>query len=595
MSNEKRSNIDNNYKWDLKKIYDSKEKLEEDINKVKNLSNKFLTYKGTILKNSNILYDSITIYYEINRILEKLIVYSNLKYHEDMQVSDSKILTTTIDKLSDEIVAKISFFIPELLKEDYKKIKQFIKENKKLKEYEFPLTEAFREKKYILDEKSEAMMARLGEVFNVSNDVFETLDVVDLKFQDLKINGKMLPLNQSNFGVYLKDHNRKIRQQAFENYYEEYIKHKNTLAATLYGNIKTNFFIANERGYKSPLQMALYNDNISETLYNNLINKVNSRIDLSYRYILLKKKILKLDELHMYDISAPLVKDNDKKYSYEAAIELVKSALAPLGEEYIDDLTKIINSNCIDVFHNENKQTGAYSWGCYDSDPYVLLNFEGTFYDASIIAHELGHSMHSYYSHKNNNYPVANYTIFLAEIASTVNEILLNKYCSEHAKTKKEKLYYLYNLLEIFRTTLIRQTMFAEFERDLYNMEQTGKILTEEVISNTYYNLNKKYYGKDIISDEQIKMEWARISHFYSGFYVYKYATGISIACRIVKDILSGKDKALENYLLFLKSGGSDYSLNILKKVGIDIENDDTIDKALDLFEETLDKFEENL
>ena len=292
----------------------------------------------------------------------------------------------------------------------------------------------------------------------------------------------------------------------------------------------------------------------------------------------------------MYDIYVPLVY-HDKKYTFESAIEIVKKALAPLGDNYIKDLTEIINSNCIDVYHNRNKQTGAYSWGSYDTLPYVLLNFEGTFNDVSTIAHELGHSMHSYYSKKNNPYQTSSYTIFLAEIASTVNEILLNKYMYNNSTTKEEKLYYLNNLLEMLRTTLIRQTMFAEFEKTLYDKEQNGTILTEEEISNTYLELNKKYYGNDIISDEEIRLEWARISHFYKGFYVYKYATGISIACKIVSDILENKEGALENYMKLLKSGGSDYSLNLLKLANVDIANDDTIDKALDLFDETIEEF----
>ena len=340
--------------------------------------------------------------------------------------------------------------------------------------------------------------------------------------------------------------------------------------------------------------MYLKGENITEDIYNNLINKVNERINISHKYIDLRKKVLNLDELHMYDIYVPLV-DLNKKYTFEESLEIVKKALAPLGEKYISDLTELINSNCIDVYHNKNKQTGAYSWGSYDTLPYVLLNFEGTFNDVSTIAHELGHSMHSLYSKTNNPYHDSQYTIFLAEIASTVNEILLNKYMFNNSKTKEEKQFYLNNLLEMLRTTLIRQTMFAEFVKDMYEKEASGTILTEEEISNAYLELNKKYYGEDIISDDEIRLEWARISHFYKGFYVYKYATGISIACRIVHDILENKEGALENYIKLLSSGGSDYSLNLLKLVNIDIASDDTIDKALDLFDETIDEFLKNL
>lgn len=590
MEEKLRCDIKDNYKWDLEKIYKNEEEIEKDIAYVKEECNNLLKYKGILCNDSNTLYDAITTYYKISRTLDKLVVYSNMKYHEDMALSRSKITVSKIDKLNDDIASKLSFFTPELLKQDKKIIDKYIEKNDKLKEYKFVLDDVFHEKPYILSAEKESMMARLGEVFNNPTDIYETLDAVDVKFKDFTVDGKTYPLNQSNYTVYLKDYNREIREKAFHNFYETYNDYKNTFASVLYGNIKTNFFISNERGYKSPLHMYLYQENIDEAIYDRLIKKVNERIDISYKYIKLRKKVLNLDELHMYDIYVPLVY-HDKKYTFESAIEIVKKALAPLGDNYIKDLTEIINSNCIDVYHNRNKQTGAYSWGSYDTLPYVLLNFEGTFNDVSTIAHELGHSMHSYYSKKNNPYQTSSYTIFLAEIASTVNEILLNKYMYNNSTTKEEKLYYLNNLLEMLRTTLIRQTMFAEFEKTLYDKEQNGTILTEEEISNTYLELNKKYYGNDIISDDEIRLEWARISHFYKGFYVYKYATGISIACKIVSDILENKEGALENYMKLLKSGGSNYSLELLKLANVDIANDDTIDKALDLFDETIEEF----
>ena len=305
-----------------------------------------------------------------------------------------------------------------------------------------------------------------------------------------------------------------------------------------------------------------------------------------------RKEVLNLEEVHMYDVYAPLVKNITKDYTYEEGKELVLKALEPLGSTYISDLKEIFNSNCIDVYNNENKRSGAYSWGSYDTLPYVLLNYEGKFTDVSTIAHELGHSMHSFYSHKNREYHDSGYPIFLAEIASTVNEIFLNKYCSLHAETKEEKAFFLNNLLENLRTTLIRQTMFAEFELIIHDLEEKGEVLTEELLSETYLDLNKKYFP-GAVSDDLIKLEWARIPHFYTSFYVYKYATGISVACKIVSDILNKKEKALENYMKFLSSGGSDFPLEILKKTGIDIANDDTIDKALEMFRDTLNEFKE--
>lgn len=589
-----RCEVDKCYKWDLEKIYKTVEDIDKDKQKVEDSVISLLNYKGHLCDSSDNLYNALKLYFEIERTLDKLIVYSNMKLHEDMSLSSSRTIASKYDKFLDEVSSQISFFSVELLKNDESLIKKYIKEDERLKEYEFSIEQVFRDKPYILNEEQEKMMASLGEVLNTPTEIYETLDTTSLSFDDFYINNEKYSLNQSNYTLYLRDDNREIRKKAFLNYYKEYKKMKDTLSSVLYGNIKANFFISKQRGYKSPLEMYLYAENIPTSLYEKLIKEVSNRIDVSYKYIALRKKVLNLDEMHMYDIYVPLVK-YDKKYTYEEALDIVKEALKPLGDTYIKDLNNIISSSCIDVYHNKNKQTGAYSWGCYDTLPYVLLNFEGTFNDVSTLAHELGHSMHSYYSKINNPYQDASYTIFLAEVASTVNEILLNKYMYKNAKTKNEKLYFLNNLLEMLRTTLIRQTMFAEFEKTLYDMENNGTILTCDVMCKLYYTLNKKYYGNDIVHDTDISLEWARISHFYKGFYVYKYATGISIACKIAKDILDEKEGALDNYLKLLKSGGSNYSTSLLKIVGIDIVNDDTIKNAIDLFDDVIDEFYKNL
>lgn len=589
-----RCEVDKCYKWDLEKIYKTVEDIDKDKQKVEDSVISLLNYKGHLCDSSDNLYNALKLYFEIERTLDKLIVYSNMKLHEDMSLSSSRTIASKYDKFLDEVSSQISFFSVELLKNDESLIKKYIKEDERLKEYEFSIEQVFRDKPYILNEEQEKMMASLGEVLNTPTEIYETLDTTSLSFDDFYINNEKYSLNQSNYTLYLRDDNREIRKKAFLNYYKEYKKMKDTLSSVLYGNIKANFFISKQRGYKSPLEMYLYGENIPTSLYEKLIKEVSNRIDVSYKYIALRKKVLNLDEMHMYDIYVPLVK-YDKKYTYEEALDIVKEALKPLGDTYIKDLNNIISSSCIDVYHNKNKQTGAYSWGCYDTLPYVLLNFEGTFNDVSTLAHELGHSMHSYYSKNNNPYQDASYTIFLAEVASTVNEILLNKYMYKNAKTKNEKLYFLNNLLEMLRTTLIRQTMFAEFEKTLYDMENNGTILTCDVMCKLYYTLNKKYYGNDIVHDTDISLEWARISHFYKGFYVYKYATGISIACKIAKDILDEKEGALDNYLKLLQSGGSNYSTFLLKIVGIDIVNDDTIKNAIDLFDDVIDEFYKNL
>ena len=592
----KREEIDNKYKWDLTKIYKTEEEINKDIELVKEKSEELLKYQGHLTDSSDYLLNATEDYFSLMRIMDKLIVYANMKSDEDKAVSSSERLVGIIDKLVDETLEKLAFYTPELLEKDYSDIEKYIKENKSLEKYTFMFKELFREKEHILPLEQEEMMARLGEVLSSPENTFKVLDDVNLKFNNIKNEeGKEVELTNSNYSTYLKSDDRRVRKEAFESLYNSYNNFKHTFASLLRGNVKSDFFVSKTRKYTSPLEMSLYGDNIDINLYTSLINKVHNNLDIMKEYMELRKDVLGLEELHMYDVYTPLVKNIEKEYTYEEAKELVLKALEPLGETYINDLKNIFNSNCIDVYNNENKRNGAYSWGSYDTLPYVLLNFEGKFYDVSTIAHELGHSMHSFYSHKNQEYHDAGYPIFLAEIASTVNEVLLNKYCSEHAKTKEEKAYYLNNLLENFRTTLVRQTMFAEFELMIHDLEESGEVLTEELLSNTYLMLNKMYFTDAAVSDDLIKLEWARIPHFYTSFYVYKYATGISVACRIVSDILSGKEGALENYMKFLSSGGSDFPLEILKKTGIDIANDDTIDKALEMFRNTLKEFKELL
>lgn len=587
-----RDEVEAVYKWNLSKIYKTKEELEKDTTLVQDLTKEMLTYKDHLMDNSTVLQEATDKYFNLMRIIDKLVVYSEMKFHEDMQISENEALTGKISKMLDEISEKLAFYTPELLKHDYKDVEKYIEENKNLKKYQFTFEKLFREKEHVLSLKEEEMMARLGEVFSIASDTFHMIDDVNLSFDNIKNEkGQEVELTNSNYTNFLKSKDRNVRKAAFNSLYKSYMQFKNTFASLLKGNIKSNFFVSKTRKYNSPLEMYLFDDYIDKKLYLELIEKVNKNLDINHDYMKVRKKILGLDSLHMYDVYAPLVDNIAKEYSYEEAKEIVINALKPLGEDYIKNLTYLFDNNCIDVFHNKNKRSGAYSWGSYDTMPYVLLNFEGEFNDVSTIAHELGHSMHSLYSNKNRPYHDHGYPIFLAEIASTVNEILLNKYCSENAKTKEEKAYYLNNLLEMFRSTLIRQTMFAEFELKIHDLEEEGESLTEELISNTYYEINKKYFGEDVISDDEIKVEWARIPHFYTSFYVFKYATGISAAAKIAGDILEKKEGALENYIEFLSSGGSDYPLEILKKVGIDMTNDDTIDKALDMFKNTLEEF----
>lgn len=592
MQEKNRSEIDNKYKWDLSKIYQDPDLLEKDKQEILKLKDQLVAMRGSLTANATNLLKAIDLYYAIMRILDKMVVYTNMKFHEDMDNNASKVLVGKVDKLASEISADLSFFTPEVLKCDYQEITKFLSENQELKKYQHMLEDLYREKKYVLDEKEEKLLSTLQEAFQVPSNVFDLLNDVDMTFEDIKDEeGNIISVTESNYSSLVKSSSRRVRHDAYYSLYNGYKKLKNTFSATLAGNVKVDSLIAKIRGYDSVLQMSLYGDNIDLSLYDHLLKAVNSSKVMD-KYLALRKEVLGLDELHMYDMYAPLVKEYNKKYTYEEAKEMVLEALKPLGEDYITHLKELFDEGAIDVFPNKNKRSGAYSWGSYDTMPYVLLNFVGTFSDVSTIAHECGHAMHSYYSDHNQEYHNASYTIFLAEIASTVNEILLNHYALNKACKKEEKLFFLNNLLELYRTTFIRQAMFAEFEKEVYAKEQNGEILTEEVFTSCYKDLNDKYY-KGVVDDDLIRYEAFRIPHFYTSFYVYKYATGIAVSSKIATNILNNESNALENYLTFLKSGSSDYSLNILKKVGIDLVNDTTLDDILKEFDKLIEEFKE--
>lgn len=592
MQEKNRSEIDNKYKWDLSKIYQDPDLLEKDKQEILKLKDQLVAMRGSLTANATNLLKAIDLYYAIMRILDKMVVYTNMKFHEDMDNNASKVLVGKVDKLASEISADLSFFTPEVLKCDYQEITKFLSENQELKKYQHMLEDLYREKKYVLDEKEEKLLSTLQEAFQVPSNVFDLLNDVDMTFEDIKDEeGNIISVTESNYSSLVKSSSRRVRHDAYYSLYNGYKKLKNTFSATLAGNVKVDSLIAKIRGYDSVLQMSLYGDNIDLSLYDHLLKAVNSSKVMD-KYLALRKEVLGLDELHMYDMYAPLVKEYNKKYTYEEAKEMVLEALKPLGEDYLTHLKELFDEGAIDVFPNKNKRSGAYSWGSYDTMPYVLLNFVGTFSDVSTIAHECGHAMHSYYSDHNQEYHNASYTIFLAEIASTVNEILLNHYALNKACKKEEKLFFLNNLLELYRTTFIRQAMFAEFEKEIYAKEQNGEILTEEVFTSCYKDLNDKYY-KGVVDDDLIRYEAFRIPHFYTSFYVYKYATGIAVSSKIATSILNNESNALENYLTFLKFGGSDYSLNILKKVGIDLVGDTTLDDILKEFDKLIEEFKE--
>ena len=594
MGTKNREEIDTIYKWNLEDMFKDKEEFELNYSSVNSLLDKVVSYKGHIMDSSESLYNFYKDNEALERVLYKVLIYAHLLCDTDTTNKDYQELKMRVDKLSEDVSCDLSFINTEMLKKDYNEVLDFIKNDSRLEEYKFDLEETFRYKDHILSSEEESIISKAINAFGTGDDVFYNFDNADIKLGFIKDEqGNEVELTNSNYNKYMNSKDRNVRIQAFNNMYKYFSDFKNTIAAALKGNIKENFFSSDVRKFNSPLEQSLYSDNISIDVYNNLISAIHDRLPSLYEYMKVKKKVLNLEELHMYDMYVDLVSDLELDIPFEDGKKMVFEALKPLGEQYISDLNEAFDNRWIDIYPNKGKKSGAYSWGCYDSMPYVLLNYNNTIDSVSTMAHELGHSMHSFYSRKNQSYINHDYPIFLAEIASTVNEVLLNNYLYENAKTKEEKILYLTEFLEKVRTTIYRQTMFAEFEKIMHEKYANGESLTEDNFSQTYYNLNKLYYGEDVVSDENIRYEWARIPHFYSSFYVYKYATGLSSAIAIAYKILSGDEKARDAYLKLLSSGGSNYPLELLREAGIDMTTKEPILSAIDMFDEKLEELKQ--
>ena len=583
----KRTEISDEFKWDLTKIIKSDSEYNEFIEKINILSNKIVNMKGHILDNKETLKKYLEVSNEMNLLIEKLYVYSFLTYYSDTTDNSNKEKSLIAEKLNDDISKKLSFVDVELLSRDYEYVKSLLTGD--LEEYKFYFEKLFRYKSMTLSESEEKIITDALSSFGTGSDVFNEIDNSDVYFD--KVAG--VELTHSNFIKFLKNKDQSIREEAFKKYYKYFSNRKNTLAACYAGHIKENFFISNIRKFSGPLEYSLYHDNIDKKLYNNLIEVCHEKRELMYDYLKLRKEYLKLDEMHMYDIYVDMVDLENSEISYEEGKKIIFDALKPLGKEYLTDLNKAFNESWIDVMPNDGKRSGAYEWNTYRVDPYVSINFENNMDSVNTLIHELGHAMHSYYSDKNNSYMYNSYPIFLAEIASTVNEVLLNEYLINNAKSKEEKIKYICKFLNQVRTTIFRQTKFAEFESIMHDKYKNNIPLTEKEFSDTYYELNKLYYGDNIISDDEIRLEWARIPHFYTSFYVYKYATGLAAALIIANSILNNEENAIENYKKFLSSGCSDYPLNILKKCNVDITDKKVLENAFNLFENRLNELKE--
>jgi oligoendopeptidase F len=580
-------------KWDLEAIYATTEDWEKEFEKVKELIPGVQAFKGKLGDSADSLYQALQKQDELTMSLHKLYAYAHMKADENTANSTYQALNDRAGNLATIAGSQLAFIVPEILAIDEGTLKKYLDENQNLKLYKHNLEEINRMRPHVLDEEKEALLAQASEVTGNASNTFGMLNNADLTFPKVKDeNGEEVELTHGRYSKFLESSDRRVRKDAFEAMYETYGSFKNTFGSTLSGQVKRKNFYAKVRHYETAREAALANNNIPESVYENLVNTVNDHLPLLHRYIKLRKKALGLEELHMYDLYTPLVKDVKMEIPYEEAKDLVVKGLEPLGKDYTDIIEKGYDSRWIDVRETKNKRSGAYSSGTFGTMPYILLNWQDNVNNVFTLAHELGHSMHSYYTRENQPYPYADYSIFVAEVASTCNEALLNEYLLNKTTDKKEKLYLLNNQLEGFRGTVFRQTMFAEFEQSIHEKAAHGEALTPELLTSLYYDLNKKYFGDDLVVDEAIGLEWARIPHFYYNFYVYQYSTGYSAAAALSKQILEEGEPAVKRYKEYLKAGSSDYPIEVLKKAGVDMTTAEPVKEAMAVFESVLDEME---
>ncbi|MBC1289552.1 oligoendopeptidase F [Listeria welshimeri] len=579
--------------WDLTTIFPSDEAFEEaflDLQKMTEESNQF---KGRLAESSQILFEALQFRDKAYDLISNLYVYAHLKMDQDTANAKYQGLYSRAGSLATKLMSALSYYDPEILAMDESVLKQFLNENKDLQLYAHLLEELNLSRPYILSEKEEALLANAGEVLGSSSNTFNTLNNADMKFPSIKDeNGEEIEITHGRYGKLLESNDPRVRRDAFLGVYSVYEGLKNTLASTLNGQVKKSNFYAATRGYKSAREAALSSNHIPETVYDALLNSVNTNANLLHRYVKLRKELLGLDELHMYDLYTPLSDDVNLEFTYDEAKELVLEALKPLGEEYQSILKEAFDSRWIDVIENKGKRSGAYSSGSYSTSPYILLNWQDNINNVYTLAHELGHSVHSYYTRKNQPFVYGDYSIFLAEVASTTNENLLTDYLLKKYDDPKVRAYLLNHYLDGFKGTVFRQTQFAEFEHAIHQADQNGTALTADYLTETYFDINKKYYGEDMVYDTEIGYEWSRIPHFYMNYYVFQYATGFSAASALSAKILLEGQEAVTAYIDFLKAGSSDYPIEVLKKAGVDMTTPDPVNDALKVFEQRLDELE---
>lgn len=579
--------------WCLEDMFESDDFWEEEFGRLQRMIFQYEDFEGTLGESADRLLEYLKFNDETNLLMERLYVYANMRYHQDMANSMYQEFAARVQKLMVEMSGASAFAEPEILEITTEKINVFFNENPELETYKRYISEILRGKNHTLDKKTETILAKSRQMANAAENIFSMYNGADIKFPSITTEeGEEIEITHGNFVPLLESTDREVRKAAFEGVYETYGKMRNTLAATFAANLDQANFYAQVRKFSSAREMYLYGSNIPESVYDNLIETVHKNMDKMHKYVSLRKKILDVSELHMYDLYTPIAKAPDTKYSFEAAKDIVLEGLAPMGEEYIKVLEEGFDNRWIDVYENEGKRSGAYSWGAYGTHPYVLMNYHGTLDHVFTLAHEMGHAIHSYYSDANQPYVNAGYKIFVAEVASTCNESLLIQHLLKITEDEEEKTYLINHFLEQFKGTLYRQTMFAEFEKIAHSMVQNGEGVTADRLCGIYYNLNKEYFGDDIVIDKEIELEWARIPHFYNPFYVYQYATGLSAAIALSKRILEEGKPAVEDYMKFLTGGSSQDPIELLKIAGVDMTSSEPIETALELFGNLLEELQ---
>ncbi|MDB2125649.1 oligoendopeptidase F [Clostridium paraputrificum] len=589
----KREEINLEDKWKLEKIYANEDAWENDFNILKKESPKLREFAGKLNDKEEIL-KYLELNEKVSRLGETLYVYAHMKSDEDTSNQKYQSYMNKIDAFMAEFASYGAFFVPEILSLPDGFIKDLIKNDERFKLYEFMLMDILKEKPHILTKDMEELLALASDCLDAPSSIHNMLTNADMTFGNIKDeDGDEVELTEGNYSSFIKSKDRSVREAAFKRLFGEYKKFDNTLATTLTSSVKSFNFSARVRKYSSPIEASLSPNDIPVSVYENAIKTINDNLSSLHRYVKIKKKLLGLEEMHMYDLYVPIIEVEKEKISFDEGVKLANEGLKPLGEEYLNLFNEGINSGWIDKYENKGKRGGAYSWGGYDTMPYVLLNYHNELNDVSTLVHEMGHSLHSYYSRKTQPYYYAGYTLFCAEVASTTNEALLIHYLIEKEQDKKKKLYLINQELEQIRTTVFRQLMFAEFELYTHNALNAGEALTAADYSAKWHELNANYFGPDMVVDEDIDMEWARIPHFYSDFYVYQYATGYAAASAFANAILEGKENAVEKYKGFLKAGGSKYPIDILKDAGVDMTTSEPLEATIHRFNELLDMLEE--